>query len=135
MSWSKAEELANITPMLVTPEVSHAPMSWLKAEAKSNIPCMVVTPEVSHAPISSLKDVVVKTQSSYNESLSIQLCRTQNKNDMSVTPEVSHMEMWPYIAAAAVASESHAATAVLMLLSSITQVPCKTPHEVDAHGA
>jgi len=44
----------------------------------------------------------------------------QNKYDMSVTPPVSHVEMWPYAASAAVASASHAATASLMLLSSMT---------------
>ena len=38
---------------------------------------------------------------------------------MSVTPDVSHVEMWPYVASAAVSSESHAATASRMLLSSI----------------
>ena len=45
---------------------------------------------------------------------------SQNKSDMSVTAPVSHVEMWPYVASAAVASESHAATAVLMLLSVMT---------------
>ena len=30
---------------------------------------------------------------------------------MSVTPDVSHVEIWPYVDSAAVASESHAATA------------------------
>ena len=39
---------------------------------------------------------------------------------MSVTPDVSHVEMWPYVVSAAALSESHAATAVLMVLSSIT---------------
>ena len=40
-----------------------------------------------------------------------------NKFDMSVTPQVFHVEMWPYVASAAALSESHALTAVLMLLS------------------
>ena len=53
---------------------------------------------------------------------------------MSVTPDVSHVEMWPYVASAALASESHAATAVLIVVSSITQAPCTTPHDVDSHG-
>jgi hypothetical protein len=44
----------------------------------------------------------------------------QNKDDMSVTPEVSHVEMWPYVASAVVASDSHAVTAVRMLLSVMT---------------
>ena len=39
---------------------------------------------------------------------------------MSVTPEVSQVEMWPYVASAAVGFESHAATAVLIVVSSIT---------------
>ena len=34
---------------------------------------------------------------------------------MSVTPDVSHVEMWPYAASAAALSESQRATAVLML--------------------
>ena len=38
--------------IVVTPEVSHAPMSWSKAEAEPNIPFIAVTPEVSHAPMS-----------------------------------------------------------------------------------
>jgi hypothetical protein len=41
-----------------------------------------------------------------------------NKYDMSVTPPVCHFEMWPYVASAAVASASHAVTAVRMLVSS-----------------
>ena len=41
-------------------------------------------------------------------------------DDMSVTPPVSHAEIWPYVASAAAASASHAATAVRMVLSSMT---------------
>ena len=86
-------------------------------EAEPNIPYILVTPEVSHAPMSSLKDDVDKTQRSFwYESPSIQSCRTQNKCDMSVTAPVSHVEMWPYVASAAALSESHAATAVVMLV-------------------
>ena len=33
MSWLKDEALKNIAYMVLTPEVSHAPMSWSKAEA------------------------------------------------------------------------------------------------------
>ena len=36
---------------------------------------------------------------------------------MSVTPPVAHVEIWPYVVSADALSESHAATAVLMLLS------------------
>ena len=70
---------------------------------------MLLTPEVSHAPMSSLKDTAAE--------LRLEQYCLQNKYDMSVTPPVSHVEMWPYVASAAVGSESHAATAVLMLLS------------------
>jgi hypothetical protein len=41
-------------------------------------------------------------------------------NDMSVTPRVSPLAMWPYVAPAAAGLESHAATAARMLVSSIT---------------
>ena len=54
MSWLKAMELMNIACIVVTPEVSHAPMSWLNL-IEPNIPCIDVTPEVSHAPMSPLK--------------------------------------------------------------------------------
>ena len=45
---------------------------------------------------------------------------------MSVTPPVAHVEMWPYVVSAAVASASHVATAVLMLLSVMTLFVCCT---------
>ena len=47
-------------------------------------------------------------------------CSRVDDGRMSVTPPVSHVEMWPYVASAAVGFESHAATAVFMLLSVIT---------------
>jgi len=40
---------------------------------------------------------------------------------MSVPHPVSHVEMWPYVASAAARSASHAATAVLIVLSSATR--------------
>ena len=86
-----------------TPLSKHQPRSWSKAEAPSNIANIVVTPEVSHVPMSPLKDEA-----------------SSNKRDMSITPPVSHVEMWPYVVSAALASENHAATAVLMLLSVMT---------------
>ena len=97
--------------ILLTPEVSHAPMSWSKAEALENIQNIDVTPEVSHAPISSLKDAAEMLYKPHHE---------QNKYDMSVTPDVSHVEMWPYVASAPLRSSNHAVTAVLIVLSSIT---------------
>ena len=42
---------------------------------------------------------------------------------MSVTPPVSHVEIWPYVASAAAGFESQASTAVRMLLSSIASAP------------
>jgi hypothetical protein len=69
----------------------------------------------------------------------------QNKCDMSVTPPVSHVEMWPYVASAAVASASHDATAHLIFQLTMTlpvrdtsQSPILvshiTPHNVEEHG-
>ena len=84
-----------------TPSSTHQPRSWSKAEAPLNIAYIVVTPEVSHAPMSSLKDHC-----------------DENKFAMSVTPDVSQVEMWPYVALADALSESHAATAVRMVVSS-----------------
>ena len=59
---------------------------------------------------------------------------------MSVTPPVSHVEMWPYFAAAAVASVNHAATACLIFQLTMTLPVRETsqstpamPHDVDAH--
>merc|ERR1739841_449518 len=69
--------------------------------------------------MSSLKDDVDKTQLSYHDWPSIQSCRTQNKCDMSVTPPVSHVEMWPYVASAAARSSIQARTAVRILASLI----------------
>jgi hypothetical protein len=72
-----------------------------------------MTSEVSHALMSSLKDDAAVLQEVDHEV-------AQNKYDMSVTPDVSHVEMWPYVTSAAALSESHAATAVLMVLSVMT---------------
>ena len=60
---------------------------------------------------------------------------------MSVTPDVSQVEMWPYVdSAAVVASENHAATAVLIVPSvmvpprppHLTAASQATPHDVDS---
>ena len=74
---------------------------------------MLLTPEVSHAPMSSLKDAAAAELHHHP---------AQNNSDMSVTPPVSHVEMWPYVASAAVASASHAVTAVRMVVSSATKM-------------
>jgi hypothetical protein len=56
MSSLKAEAFQNMKSIVLTPEVSHAPMSWSKTEAPKNIPAIDATPpflpEVSHAPMS-----------------------------------------------------------------------------------
>ena len=51
---------------------------------------------------------------------------------MSVTPPVSHVEMWPYAASAAALSESQASTAVLMLLSS-SAMPATASNKLKTH--
>ena len=112
-SWSKAEASANMSAMFLTLWTAQPPMSWLNDEAPSNILCIEVTPEVSHAPMSSLKDAAAELHL-------LSQSYPQNKYVMSVTPPVAHVEMWPYVASAAVASESHAATACLIFQLTMT---------------
>ena len=68
----------------MTLETSHADKSPLKFETlwelQRNILRMFVTPETSQADISPLNDEA-----------------SSNKEDMSVTPEVSHVDTWPYL--------------------------------------
>tara|TARA_B100000459_G_scaffold136181_1_gene92640 strand:+ start:310 stop:504 length:195 start_codon:yes stop_codon:yes gene_type:complete len=64
--------------------------------------------------MSSLKDDAAVLQELDHEVFA------QNKYIMSLTPPVSHVEIWPYIASADALSESHALTAVLIVLSSMT---------------
>ena len=77
-----------------------------------NISFIVVTPDVSHQPMLSLKEAAAVLHPLHD--------RAQNNFAMLVTPDVSHVEMWPYVTSAAALSESHALTAVLMLLSVMT---------------
>ena len=83
------------------------------------MPLISVTPETRHAPMSSLKDAAAVLQSLHQQFEQEHDC-AQNKYSMSVTSPVSHVEMWPYVASAAVASESHAATAHLSLWLTLT---------------
>ena len=53
--------------------------------------------------MSSLKDAAAVLQPK-------SLLTAQNNSDMSVTLPVSHVEMWPYAASAAVVFESHSAS-------------------------
>ena len=92
-----------------------------------NISTIDVTPEVSHALMSSLKDEA-----------------SSNNASMSVTPPVSHVEMWPYVAVAPVGFESHTPTATLIFQLTMTLpipgrmlqlTPPTMPHHVDSHWA
>jgi len=76
---------------------------------------MSVALEVPHALMSSLKDTaaVLQPKLLYPDI-------AQNKYDMSVTPPVAHVEMWPYVASADALFENHAATAVRILLLVMT---------------
>ena len=47
-------------------------------------------------------------------------CSRVDDGRMSVTPPVSHVEMWPYVASAAVGSANHASRAVLIFPLSMT---------------
>ena len=104
--------------MLLTPEVSHAPMSWLKAEASWNMPSIVVTPEVSHAPMSWSSAEAFEHPSHRRDAGGVPranvlvegrrcfvrfvlVCAKQCNGRMSVTPDVSNAEMWPYVSSAA----------------------------------
>ena len=64
-----------------------------------NIQNIDLTPEVSHAPMSSLKDAAAMLQ---------ELMRRyfREKQPCPVTPHVSHVEMWPYVASAAARSKT-----------------------------
>merc|ERR1719482_1687563 len=93
------------------------------------------------ALISSLKDAAAELHL-------LSQSHAENKCLMSVTSDVSHVEMWPYIASAAALSSIQARTAVRMLTSpnapsknvgaSVTHMPPSerprtTPHDVDSH--
>ena len=67
--------------------------------------------------MSSLKDAAAAARPLELEAQLPSVSDAQNKRAMSVTPDVSHVEMGPYVASADALFESHAATAVLMLLS------------------
>ena len=51
---------------------------------------------------------------------------------MFVTPDVSHVEMWPYAASAAALFESQASTAVLMLSLS-SAMPATASNRLKTH--
>ena len=76
--------LWNIVFMSGTLWTAQSPMSWLKTRLP-NIRSILVTPEVSHPLMSSLK---VSRRTDFGKS---------NNLDMSVTPDVSQVEMWPLV--------------------------------------
>ena len=129
MSWLNDPALWNINLMFPTFWTAQSLMSWLNAEAPWNILFIVTTPETSHALMSSLKDANADLQS--QDAGAPQLF-AQNKNCMFVTPDVSHVEMWPYVASAAALSESHSLRAALMLLSS-SAMPARASNRLAAH--
>ena len=51
MSWLNEDAPLNIENMLVTEDVSHAPISPLNEEAPANIESIAVTDDVFHVPI------------------------------------------------------------------------------------
>ena len=75
--------------------------------------------------MSSLKDAAAVLQKDHLES-------AQNKYVMYVTPPVSHVEMWPYVASADALSESHSVTAVLMVVSS-SAMPATAGNRLATH--
>ena len=93
--------------------------------------------------MSSLKDAAACCSHRTNKTGMV----AQNNHDMSVTPDVSQSK-YGRAASAAAASESHAATAVLILLSVMRMVgrgvgrgvgaqassTCLTPHDVDSQS-
>ena len=118
----------NVSYMSVTLETSQPPTGWPNDAAPLNVWRIDVTADVSQSRISALKCCDATPQS------------RQKSPAMSVTWDVSHFSMGPYVASAADWSASHAATAVLMVASVRTtgQMPssfgAETPHAVAAHA-
>ena len=79
------------------------------------------------APMSSLKYSAAELQPA-----ALMEDQPQNKRVMSVTPSVSHLEMWPYIASAVALSESHLSRAVLIVASSIA-MPATASNKLKTH--
>jgi hypothetical protein len=92
--------------------------------------------------MSSLKDDATPLHKSI---LGPRVPGTQIKYDMSVTLPVSHVEIWPYVASAVAASETHALAAVLIFQLAMMLPVCETsqspvlvshftPQYVEEHG-
>ena len=79
-------------------------------EARRNMLRMLCTAETSHAEMSS-------ENASAPGKLVVHAVPAQNRPFMLVTPDTSHVAMWPYIACAAPGSASHVLTAKEMSLS------------------
>ena len=85
---------------MVTAETSHTPMGWLKADAPLKVDASVVTADVFHWLMSSLK---VPHAACWSAPIPF-----ENRNERSVTCEMSHCAIGPNIAAASVTSTHHA---------------------------
>jgi hypothetical protein len=103
--WLKALADLNMRLMFLALETSHRASGWLKSLANPNMNSKFVTLETSHALTSSLNFEQAALQprraNSWPEP---RLERAQKRYDMSVTPETSHVRMWPKVASAAVGS-------------------------------
>ena len=97
--WLKACAPLNVHEKLATRETSHAPIGWLKALAPLKVSDSVVTADVFHWLMSSLKF--------WHAELEALL----NRFERSLTCEMSHCAIGPYVAAASMASAHHASRA------------------------
>ena len=86
--------------------------SPLNDVASPNILRMLVTEATSHAEMSSENASAPGKLEHHEQSLVSHQEYAQNSPAMSVTPDTSQAEMWPYVACAAAGSASHASTAV-----------------------
>ena len=98
--WLKALAPLNVYEKLSTRETSQTPMGWLKAAAPLKVDASVVTADVFHWLMSPLK---VTHAGCWSAPVPF-----ENRNERSVTCEMSHCAIGPYAAAASVTSTHHA---------------------------
>ena len=109
----------------MTWETSQPPIGWPNDAAPLNVWRSDVTADVSQSRMSALKCCVSIPQS------------RQKSPAMSVTWDVSHFSMGPYVASAADWSARYVETASRIVVSSMTLAQlsfCTTPHAVAAHA-
>ena len=115
----------NVSCRSVTWETSQPPIGWPNDAAPLNVWRSDVTADVSQSRMSALKCCVSIPQS------------RQKSLAMSVTRDVSHFSMGPYVASAADWSARYVETASRIVVSSMTLAQlsfCTTPHDVALHG-